>query len=175
MVSSPDRHIAIVGPMGSGKTALGTLLAEELGRMFLDSDQQILERTGCTGRDLAETYGVPHLHELEREVFFEAIAHTEPVVVAAAASVIEDAKVRDALSRVLCISLEAEPAILAERAAVGGGRRLVTEAEADRLARRTSLFNACADLTIHTDAGTPRDAVDMIVHGPPLRRRPTPR
>jgi shikimate kinase len=165
----PDSHIVIVGPMGSGKTTLGKLLAAELDRPLVDSDQQLLERTGRTGREIAETEGVPALHDLEREAFFEAMARTEPVVVAAAASVIEDETVRDVLSRAICISLEAGPAILAERSEVGAGRRSVTEAESDRLARRATLFRSCADLTIHTDAGTPREAVDLIVAGPLLR------
>jgi shikimate kinase len=173
MPLGPDRHIAIVGPMGSGKTTVGTLLAAELDRPFLDSDEQILNRTGRTGRDIAERDGVTALHELEREVFFEAMAQAEPVVVAAAASVIEDEMVRDALRGVLCVFLDAEPAILAERAA-GGGRRLVTEAEAGRLAGRSGLFHDCADLTIHTDAGMPRETVAMILAGPFSPGRPPP-
>ncbi|HTL50233.1 MAG TPA: shikimate kinase, partial [Steroidobacteraceae bacterium] len=36
----------LIGPMGSGKTAVGRALARRLGREFVDSDAEIESRTG---------------------------------------------------------------------------------------------------------------------------------
>ena len=38
--------IYLVGPMGSGKSAVGRHLARELGLDFYDSDEEIERRTG---------------------------------------------------------------------------------------------------------------------------------
>ena len=47
-----DRHIALVGFMGAGKSSIGGLLAERLGRPFYDSDASIEELTGRTVQEL---------------------------------------------------------------------------------------------------------------------------
>mgnify|MGYP000907824717 CR=1 FL=1 len=41
-------NIYLVGPMGVGKTTVGRSLAKSLGLEFVDSDQQIEERTGVS-------------------------------------------------------------------------------------------------------------------------------
>ena len=99
----------VMGAMGSGKTTLGRRLAEALGREFHDSDRSIERRTGKSGREIAETEGVAALHRLEKDVFLEALADHVPAVIAAAASVIEDAHVRQGLAGAFCIWVTADP------------------------------------------------------------------
>ncbi len=53
--------IFLVGPMGSGKTAVGRCLAEELGREFIDSDEAIESRSGVD---------IPFIFEREGEAGF---------------------------------------------------------------------------------------------------------
>lgn len=43
---STQRNIILVGPMGSGKSAVGSWLARRLERQFADSDRYIEEQTG---------------------------------------------------------------------------------------------------------------------------------
>lgn len=43
---STPRNIILVGPMGSGKSAVGSWLARRLKRQFTDSDRYIEEQTG---------------------------------------------------------------------------------------------------------------------------------
>jgi shikimate kinase len=152
--------------MGSGKTTVGRLLADTLGWRFFDSDYQIRERTGSTGREIAAAEGVAALHGLEKDVFYEAIGSAEPAVVAAAASVVDDAGVRRALEDTLCVSLDADPEVLAERWHEGGARRRISGEEAPNLAARAAHFLTSADLTIRTDACSPEEAVDAILTGP---------
>jgi shikimate kinase len=141
-------HIVVIGAMGSGKTTLGRRLAEALGREFHDSDRSIERRIGRSGREIAETNGVDALHRLEKDVLLEALGGDELAVIAAAASVIEDAEVRQGLAGAFCIWVTAEPRILAERVAGGGHRRSVAGSE--HLERRDELFRKMADLVIDT-------------------------
>lgn len=54
-------NIILIGMMGAGKTTVGRLLAKQLGKTFIDSDEEIQRRTGVT---------IPHIFDVEGEVGF---------------------------------------------------------------------------------------------------------
>ena len=54
-------NIFLVGMMGAGKTTVGKLLAQQLGKIFVDSDEEIQQRTGVT---------IPHIFDVEGEAGF---------------------------------------------------------------------------------------------------------
>lgn len=54
-------NIILVGMMGAGKTTVGKLLARQLGKTFVDSDEEIQRRTGVT---------IPHIFDVEGEAGF---------------------------------------------------------------------------------------------------------
>jgi len=141
-------HIVVIGAMGSGKTTVGERLAGALGRPFHDSDRSIEGRTGRSGREIAETDGVDSLHRLEKEALVDSLSGEQPAVIAAAASVIEDADVRDDLATAFCVWVTADPRILAERSARGSHRRPVRQSE--HLENRDRLFREMADVVVDT-------------------------
>ena len=53
--------VFLVGPMGSGKSAVGRQLARRLGLEFVDSDDEIAARTGVD---------IPYIFEREGEAGF---------------------------------------------------------------------------------------------------------
>ena len=161
LLTGVSSHIVIVGAMGSGKTTLARELARALRRPFFDSDQSIRERTGRNGREIAEAEGVELLHRLEADVLYEALGRSAPVVVAAAASVIEDPAVRAALDDTYCVWVTADPEILAERSARGDHRRAVGSTE--HLGHRTPLFEQAADLVVDTGNLSESDSVERVL------------
>lgn len=54
-------NLILVGMMGSGKTTMGRALAKHLGKTFVDSDEEIIKRTGVT---------IPHIFDVEGEAGF---------------------------------------------------------------------------------------------------------
>ena len=48
-----NQNIFLVGPMGSGKTAVGRKLAQLLGLSFIDSDHEIEQLTGADREPIA--------------------------------------------------------------------------------------------------------------------------
>lgn len=54
-------NIFLVGMMGAGKTTVGKLLAHQLNKIFVDSDDEIQKRTGVT---------IPHIFDVEGEAGF---------------------------------------------------------------------------------------------------------
>jgi len=157
------RHVAIVGSMGSGKSTLGRGLADATGRQFFDSDEMINTRTGRTGREIALDEGVDHLHSLEREMFFEGLATPDPSVVAAAASVIDDAGVRRALAATFCVWVNAGQEVIDERLSSSSHRRVLRADEGGRIAARAQFFEEAADLIINTGMVSAQDAVDLVI------------
>ena len=39
-------NILLIGPMGSGKTSVAKLLASNLDKKFLDTDEEVMKKTG---------------------------------------------------------------------------------------------------------------------------------
>jgi len=54
-------NLILVGLMGSGKTTMGRALAKHLDKAFVDSDEEIQQRTGVT---------IPHIFDIEGETGF---------------------------------------------------------------------------------------------------------
>ncbi len=56
-----SNNVVLVGPMGSGKTTIGRRLAREMNREFLDTDYEIIDKTGVT---------IEHIFDIEGEEGF---------------------------------------------------------------------------------------------------------
>lgn len=62
------RNLVLVGLMGAGKSAIGKLVASELGIPFIDSDHEIERVSRMTIPELFEKYGEPEFRTLENRV-----------------------------------------------------------------------------------------------------------
>src|ERR1700733_6649028 len=73
--------VFLVGPMGSGKTAVGKCLARLMSAPFYDSDAQIEQRTGVDITFIFEKEGEAGFRQREREAI-DALTQLEPIVLA---------------------------------------------------------------------------------------------
>ena len=58
-------HLILVGLPGAGKSTVGSVLARELGRSFLDFDAEIARREGMSIAEIFATKGEPTFRQLE--------------------------------------------------------------------------------------------------------------
>lgn len=155
--SRSGRHVVLTGQMGVGKSTLAEALASALGRPHADCDDDLSAAVGATAAAYADAHGVEALHAAEARVLLDRLAEDDPLVVSAAASVVESAACRAALGAgALVVWLDAEPLDVARRSSGAGHRRSLEREEVLSLdARRRPLYRSLADVTIAP--GTPVD------------------
>jgi len=66
-------RVILIGPMGSGKTTIGSLLAEKLGLSFRDTDHLIEEQEGKTVSQIFLDQGEDAFRVIEKRVLREEL------------------------------------------------------------------------------------------------------
>jgi len=151
--------------MGSGKTTVGPVLAERLGRRFVDNDEVLTDRTGRSAAEIVASDGPDALHREEAAALLDALgAEDDLAVVAAAGSVVDDDAVRNRLrgDDVDVVWLRAHPSTLRRRALSGAHRPFVHD-DPSAVARldgaRRPRYTEVADLVVDVDD---REAADIV-------------
>jgi shikimate kinase len=73
-------NIYLIGMMGSGKSTIGPLLAENLGYSFLDTDTTIEKVVGQTISAIFQAVGEPEFRQIETQVLAEVSAYTRLII-----------------------------------------------------------------------------------------------
>ncbi len=72
--SSRSAHIVLIGMMGVGKSTVGRRVAKELSRPFVDSDDEVVARTGRAVAEIFATDGESAFRDIEAEVMADLLA-----------------------------------------------------------------------------------------------------
>jgi shikimate kinase / 3-dehydroquinate synthase len=127
-----ERHLALVGFMGAGKSTLGPLVAERLGRPFLSLDAVVEERAGATIPEIFEMHGEAEFRAREEEAAVDLLSRRPLAVVELGGGALGSTRTRDALAeRTFAVHIETTRDEAWERA-TGSGRPLARDAEAFR-------------------------------------------
>ena len=147
MATALDRHLALVGFMGAGKTTLGQEVAARIGRRFLDLDREIERDVGSTIPEIFTRRGEEEFRELEQVAAIEMLRSEKPGVVALGGGAVKSAAIRKALrEHALTVYLEVDPGVAWERVG-GNGRPLAQDEDAFRALyeERQQLYREAAD------------------------------
>ena len=151
-----SRNIFLIGPMGSGKSAVGRHLARLFKFTFHDSDADIEAKTGVD---------IPYIFEKEGEAGFrirekesiDRLTRIESIVLATGGGAVIDADNRRVLAErgaVVYLATSIDQQI--ERTKHGRHRPLLQDTDPEQklkqlMARRAALYAEIADLTVSTD------------------------
>ncbi len=166
MLSKPN--LFLVGPMGSGKSAVGKQLARLLRLPFYDSDAEIERHTGVDIPFIFEKEGEAGFRQREHETI-EILTAKEPIVLATGGGAVILPENRRLLAeRGRVVYLQTSVAQQAERVRQGRARPLLSNVDpAIRLAElmkfRAPLYAEVADVTVNTDNRKVRTVAEEIL------------
>jgi shikimate kinase len=150
------RNIFLIGPMGSGKTAVGRHLARLFHFTFHDSDADIEAKTGVDIAFIFEKEGEAGFRIREKESI-DRLTRLESIVLATGGGAVIDPANRAALAeRGVVVYLVTSVNQQIERTRHARHRPLLHDTDPelklkDLMARRAVLYAEIADLTITTD------------------------
>jgi 3-dehydroquinate synthase len=164
---SPGRgaHLVFVGAPGSGKSTVGSLVAERLGLPFADVDSVIEHRTGQPVAEIFADQGEPAFRALEVATTVELLR--QPGVLSLGGGAVTSAEIRDALRGHRVVWLQVSVGQAARRVGLNEARPLLLGNVRGQLikllAARTPLYAGVASITVDTDAHDVDAVVDSIV------------
>ncbi|WP_106478908.1 shikimate kinase AroK [Phytohalomonas tamaricis] len=160
-------NLFLIGPMGTGKSTIGRLLAAELHREFFDSDHEIERRCGCNIPWIFDVEGEAGFRLREAQVIGE-LSRKHGIVLATGGGAVTNEASRQYLRErgtvvFLCTTVEQQ----LRRTSRDRNRPLLQcDDPAAKLrelfAIREPLYRGTADLIVHTDRRSPRAVVNEI-------------
>jgi shikimate kinase len=96
-MANNSKNIVLIGMPGCGKTIIGKLLAEKLGKKFIDIDSLIEKQEGCTINELFR-HGEEYFRNLETEAVL-ALEKEEASVIATGGGTVKRASNIESLKK----------------------------------------------------------------------------
>jgi len=162
------RNIILIGPMGSGKSTIGNIIASRLHREFQDSDHFIEKRTGVDIARIFDIEGERGFRDRESDALSELLSQNNRVVATGGGSVLRPQNQQLLKQKGFIIFLDTSVAQQLRRLARDKKRPLLqTENPRERLeamfAERHPIYLDLADLAVKTDKRVARrQAADII-------------
>jgi shikimate kinase len=169
MIMLTKRNIFLIGPMGSGKTAVGRHLARLFRYSFHDSDADIEAKTGVDIAFIFEKEGEAGFRVREKEAIDRLTQLTSIVLATGGGAVIDPANRRALAERGVVVYLSTSVDQQIERTRHGRHRPLLHDADPeqklkDLMSRRAALYAEIADLTVTTDGRRVQLVAEEIHH-----------
>ncbi len=162
-------NIALIGFMGTGKTAVGKVLAQKLRKEFVELDAVIEKKAGKTIPAIFRQDGEIRFRELEIEAVRE-IATKNNVVIACGGGIVLNTINIDRLKKEsVIIYLTASPSVILKRTSIDKSARPLLDV-ADRVQEikklldfRQPFYTRAADITINTSRLDINGVADKIL------------
>jgi len=154
-VARANPNIYLIGPTGSGKTAVGKQLARDMGLKFVDSDQEIEKRTGVEIAYIFEKEGEPGFRDREQEMIRELASREGAVIATGGGAVLARANRECLAASGIVVYLKTGIREQLRRTGRSRNRPLLNSANPrsvleEMAAVRGPLYEEIADLTIDT-------------------------
>ena len=158
--------VVLVGPMGSGKTTVGTALAARLGLGLRDTDADVEARAGKPVSDIFVDDGEPVFRDLEREAVATALREHDGVLALGGGAVM-DPLTEEALRGHTVVFLDVQVTDAARRIGLNRDRPLLLgnpRAQWLRIMeRRRPVYERVATAVVATDGRTPDEVADAVL------------
>ena len=166
-MSLRQSNVILIGPMGSGKTAVGKQLARLMRAPFRDSDAEIEARTGVDISYIFSREGEDGFRAREREII-EEVTREHPIVLATGGgAILLEANRKLLRERGFVVYLRTSIEQQVERVRHGRNRPLLHDVDplsklTELMAVRAPLYESLADFTVATDGRKVHMVADSI-------------
>ena len=164
-------NIALIGFMGTGKSASGKALAKKLEMEYIDLDSLVEEKTGKSITDIFKCHGEPFFRKLESEAVSEASKKRNAVISCGGGVVLYPSNIEDLKRTAVIVYLQAEPDIVLDRVKENAGIRPLlrftnpSRTIAELMKARRPLYEQAADMLIDTSRLNIDEVVSKIIAG----------
>ncbi len=165
--SAQDLRVFMVGPMGSGKSTVGRMLAGLLDCDFVDSDAEIEARCGADIPWIFDVEGETGFRRREAAVLSDLAQRSKVVIATGGGAVVTEIN-RQLMSETgVVVYLEVSVEQQLKRTGSGEGRPLLAEGDREETLRklmeeREPLYQGLADLIISASGGNARRVARQI-------------
>ena len=162
------KNIVLIGFMGTGKTTVGRLLANRLGRPFIDSDKKIEYENNMTIREMFTVYGEAYFRQKERAVIAKLSRYNNAVIGTGGGVVLSTENMIRLKRNGVIIALTASVETILERTGRRNTRPILGSIEQREqhittlLAERMELYRK-ADCSVDTTNQSPQQVITEIM------------
>jgi shikimate kinase len=161
--------------MGTGKSSVGRIAAEQLRFDFIDTDEWIESQTGKSIADIFAQNGEQAFRELEENAANALVSRRNVVISAGGGFVINPNNLASLKSHALVICLWASPEIIWERVKTQTHRPLLQHPDPlvkirELIEQRSAAYHE-ADAMIHSGFRSPREVAQQVLHQFHLARK----
>lgn len=148
--------LALIGFMGTGKTAVAEALALRLNKEFIELDSLIEKKAGKSIPEIFQQHGEATFRKLETEVTRQIARRKNAVIAGGGGIVLNQINIEYLKKECIVVYLTASPEIILKRTADAQNERPLLEVanKAQRirelLKKRRSLYESAADIKIDT-------------------------
>jgi shikimate kinase len=162
-------NIALTGFMGSGKSAAGILVAEKLGKQFVETDYLIEMRCGKTIPQIFQEQGEISFREMEIEVIKEIAGKDNQVIACGGGVVLNSINIDRLKQNAVVIWLTASAGTISRRTGLNGELRPVLKQVKslkelrDLMQYRKPFYVKAADLKVDTSRLNIHEVAEQII------------
>ena len=161
-------NIALIGFMGTGKTSVGRLVAEQLHYDYVDTDEVIQTNTGRSITDIFSKDGEPAFRALEEKVVGDLAGRTKTIIATGGGLPVNPENLASLKTHALVVCLWSSPEKIWERVRHQGHRPLLHDADPqakirELLAAREPFYKQ-ADVLLNTELRSVREVAQQVVH-----------
>ncbi len=163
-----NSNIIFIGFMATGKSTIGKLLANKLGKVFIDTDHLLENKYESSIDQIFKKYGEEKFREYEREII-HSLTDIENHVISTGGGAVTYKDNFDILKSMgTTISLTASIATIVERISKDSTNRPLLEGrnledKIGNLLQKRAFYYISSDIMINTDNMTIENVIDTIL------------
>ena len=161
-------NITLIGLSGTGKTLIASLLARNLGKKLVSTDDELVKKTKLSIPKIVKKYGLNKFQELETEVIENMSDFDECIFDAGEMAVMRNENITNLKKNSLIILLTADTKTMASRMRSGKKPALIKSSfingAKNVFEEYESKCKKAADYTIDTSRLQPEEVCGLIMH-----------